>query len=86
MPLQLQLLQSPSRRSLALDPSSFTLDQGLVLRRWHNPRLEESVLLATGTSHALGEVLPASLLECVPCVIVVIACSHTSLNLSLIHI
>lgn len=40
------------------------------------------MLLATGTSHALGDVPHASLLECVPCVIVVIACSHTSLNRS----
>jgi len=60
--------------------SAFTLHQGLVLRRWHNPRLDQTEQGAIDGSKPLADVQHATLFECVPYVVVVIACSHTSLN------
>ena len=56
--------------------------QGLILRRWDNPLLRNTAHSDETCSREHGLLHVASLSQCIPNVVVVIACSHTSLNQS----
>ena len=52
------------------------------MRRWSQPPLKAAEGQQEAAASAAGDVLHAHLFECFPNVVVVVVCSHTSLNRS----
>ncbi len=70
-------------RSLPSSPAHLTpRPQGIIMRRWSQPSLKAAEGQLEAAASAAGDVLHPHVFQCFPNVVVVVACSHTSLNRS----